>query len=161
MPQNTLNNQATSPRNVWHFQNIVSRRLLAWAIVNIAAGIWMQQRKSDLARGIGSQSTSWGAINALIAIGGTIAAQIRQTNDNAYNPETLRREQRNLFRALWINGVLDIFYMLGGILLARTRGKTNEKLRGMGWGIVVQGGFLFIFDFVHAGILSADKDQSA
>ena len=49
--------------------------------------------------------------------------------------------------------------MLGGMWLARTRGNDNEKLRGMGWGIVIQGAFLFIFDFVHAARL-ADSEKS-
>lgn len=148
-------------QNIWSFQNTISRRLLVWAATNIVAGIWMQNQDNKFLNGVGSQSTSWGAINALIAIGGTLAAQMRAKRTNANDPETLSKEHNNLFRALWINGILDVFYMLGGVWLVRTRGKSDAKLRGMGWGIVIQGAFLFIFDFVHATFMASNKDNNA
>jgi len=36
------------------------------------------------------------------------------------------------------------------LILASTRGVENPFLAGTGWGVVVQGGFLFIFDLLHA-----------
>ncbi|MEO1441207.1 MAG: hypothetical protein AAFV33_12460 [Chloroflexota bacterium] len=61
----------TARHNIWEFQSIVSRRLLWWAVGNVIVGMWLQQRRSKFLRGMGMQSISWGAINAMIAVGGT------------------------------------------------------------------------------------------
>jgi hypothetical protein len=62
----------------------------------------------------------------------------------------LAREARNLRRILLINTGLDVLYVTGGIALALTLGADNPFWRGNGWGVVVQGGFLFAFDLFHA-----------
>jgi len=147
--------------DIWRFQALVTRRLLWWAAANIAAGAWLQQRQSKFLRGVGMQSLSWGGINALIALIGGGFTRIRHANNpDPTAPEIVQRERRNLGAALWINAGLDVFYILGGIALALTRGKRNPLMRGAGWGVVIQGGFLFVFDLVHALILS-DKDSSS
>ncbi|MEL6269227.1 MAG: hypothetical protein AAFR22_05395, partial [Chloroflexota bacterium] len=61
----------TARHNIWEFQSIVSRRLLWWAVGNVIVGMWLQQRRSKFLRGMGMQSISWGAINAMIAVGGS------------------------------------------------------------------------------------------
>ncbi|MBN1978402.1 MAG: hypothetical protein JW918_13475 [Anaerolineae bacterium] len=65
-------------------------------------------------------------------------------------PEVLAREARNLRRILLINTGLDVLYVAGGVALALTLGADNPFWRGNGWSIVVQGGFLFCFDLLHA-----------
>ncbi len=149
-------------RDIWQFQRAVSVRLLAWAVANIATGVWLQQRRDKFWRGVGMQSLSWGAINALIAIIGSAVAAVRRgrlPNPNAR--PVVEREHRNLFRALWINGVLDVFYVIGGVLLIFTRGKRDRLMRGNGWGVVLQGAFLFVFDFLHAAIMVANRDRAS
>ncbi len=144
--------------DIWRFQATVSRRLLVWAIGNIVGGIWLQQHRNKVLRGVGMQSISWGAINALIALVGDGIASIRRSRlSNPYSYEVTQRESRNLFRALWINGVLDVFYIIGGILLIVTRGKTSRLMRGNGWGIIIQGGFLFAFDWLHAWLMNNER----
>ena len=44
--------------------------------------------------------------------------------------------------------------------LARTKGATDEKMRGQGWGIVLQGLFLFKFDLIH-GLLTPNDETTA
>ncbi|MBI1259787.1 MAG: hypothetical protein GC204_20155 [Chloroflexi bacterium] len=61
-----------------------------------------------------------------------------------FAPQVLEREAHNLRQLLWINTALDLLYVAGGRWLIR-RGK-----HGTGWGIVVQGMFLFLFDLLHA-----------
>jgi hypothetical protein len=60
------------------------------------------------------------------------------------------RSARRLSRLLWFNALLDVGYMAGGAWLVRTKGRTDPAWRGHGWGIVVQGAFLFVFDLAHA-----------
>ena len=51
------------------------------------------------------------------------------------------------------------------VLLALTLGVDSPFWRGNGWGIVVQGGFLFFFDLLHAlgtpglGVPGLEKTQ--
>nr|NLI50751.1 hypothetical protein [Propionibacterium sp.] len=56
-------------------------------------------------------------------------------------------------RILGVNAALDVVYTLGGLALVRTRGH-DPFLRGTGWGIAVQGAFLFGFDVEHLRRLS-------
>jgi carboxylesterase len=51
---------------------------------------------------------------------------------------------------LWINTGLDVLYIAGGITLASILGPGNPGWLGHGWGIMVQGAFLFFFDLIHA-----------
>ncbi|MBM4427863.1 MAG: hypothetical protein FJ031_11590 [Chloroflexi bacterium] len=64
--------------------------------------------------------------------------------------DTAPKETANLKRILLINTALDVFYVAGGIALIFTLGAENPEWRGHGWGIIVQGGFLFFFDLFHA-----------
>ena len=73
--------------------------------------------------------------------------------------EVLAREARNLRRILLINTGLDVLYVTSGVALALTLGVDNPFWRGNGWGIVVQGGFLFCFDLLHA--LGVPRPESA
>jgi uncharacterized membrane protein YecN with MAPEG domain len=41
-------------------------------------------------------------------------------------------------------------YVVGGLVLVYTFAAQNQFMAGNGWGIIVQGGFLFIFDLLHA-----------
>jgi len=146
--------------DIWDFQKTVSRRLLWWAGLNVTTGLWLQQRRNKFWRGVAMQAISWGAINAAIAVVGEFFSRRRHAaKPDPHATDIVEKEQRNLLRALWINAVLDVFYMLGGVLLAWTRGSRDRLMRGNGWGIVIQGGFLFIFDIVHALVMSADDED--
>jgi hypothetical protein len=141
--------------DIWQFQTIVSRRLLIWAGLNVGSGLWLQQHRDKFWRGYAMQAISWGAINAAIALVGMGATRYRKSRKpRPYAREVVEKEERNLSRALWINAGLDVFYVIGGILLAQTRGKDNRLMRGNGWGIVVQGMFLCLFDVIHAVLMN-------
>ena len=71
--------------------------------------------------------------------------------------ESEEKEARWLERVLWINTCLDVLYVLGGVWLARTWGAESPLWRGHGLGMVVQGGFLFVFDFYHAWVLQSGR----
>ena len=70
--------------------------------------------------------------------------------DSGYTAEEQSKDTRMLRRVLWVNTGLDVLYIAGGLKLMRTRGRTDERSKGHGAGIVVQGAFLFIFDLIHA-----------
>lgn len=133
---------------IWDFNRVVSGRLAAWNVINIVVGLVLIWR-GGFWRGFGSQHIGWGVINLAIAFFGGRATEARwRSLPDVHAPEVLRRESRNLRRLLWINAGLDVLYMLGGWWTARTR--TDVRWRGIGWGIVLQGGLLWLFDVIHA-----------
>lgn len=120
---------------------MLTRRLLGWSILSILAGfpLWLDTHRPI--KNIGTQFMAWGAIDGLIALFGARSAEKRQSTANP------AAETRKLRRILWLNTGLDVGYMLGAAWLMS---KDDEEKRGMGFGILVQGGFLFLFDLWHA-----------
>lgn len=135
--------------NIWQFQNELAKRLLRWSIFSMIAGLLMRFGNTFF-KAVGGQFFVWGLIDAIIAVVGQV--QKRQRIDQLENPGTVTvktEEASRLSRLLWINAGLDVLYMLGGFLWMR-RDKGDGQARGNGLGVVIQGGFLLIFDIVHA-----------
>jgi hypothetical protein len=100
------------------------------------------------------------AVNAGIAyVGATSTAQRQAALPDANLPGRHLEEGRNLHRLLLINAGLDVLYILGG--LALMRGNASASQRGTGWGIVLQGAALLVFDIVHARELERHIGQDA
>lgn len=131
--------------DIWAFNRRVSRSLLSWNVVNIAAG-FVLSTKGTLLRAIGSQSIGWGLINIGIAVFGQKAADQRKASlPDPDSPDVQARERRNLTRLLAINAGLDLLYIWGGLRLARRRGAGSRTV-GIGIGIMIQGLLLYVFD---------------
>lgn len=148
---------------IWKFQRTVTRRLFIWNAANIFVGIIIAPL-GKLAQGIGSQALGWGAINMAIAVFGRAGSTRRANLPDANTPAVLEKESRNLRNILWINAGLDVLYMVGGSALSRSGARNqDERRRGMGIGIIIQGALLFVFDVVHALIVpdanSGDQNE--
>lgn len=141
---------SASSLDIWTFQQTITRRLMAWSLFSILAGAGMFWGDA-LWRGIGVQFVAWGLIDLAIAVFGAIGMQRRWSQ---WTPEerlaAQPRERTQLARILWLNAGLDVLYVAGGLTLWLTLGSTDLFWRGGGWGIIVQGGFLFFFDVYHA-----------
>ena len=59
----------------------------------------------------------------------------------------LKKQQRDFRFSLWLNTGLDVLYMVAGALMMTIWG---DRMAGHGAGVLVQGGFLFVFDLVNA-----------
>lgn len=97
---------------------------------------------------MGLQALIWGGIDAAVALVGRWLARRRQAA--GLSAAELQREEGRLRRVLYVNAALDVLYVGSGLLLAFTMGAGEPLWRGHGWGIVVQGAFLFFFDLLHA-----------
>jgi len=122
----------------------VTRRLLGWSALSIASGLPLAASHKPLLRGLGQQFVAWGAIDGSIALAGRWFNQRKAGQDGA------AQEIDSLRRLLLVNAGLDVFYVAGGAALAVRRGKHDPFWLGTGLGIVVQGGFLLVFDLWHA-----------
>ncbi len=134
---------------IWDFQDTLSRRLLLWSALSAVAGAALLLTGGDFWRGFGLQALVWGGIDAAIAWFGQRSAARRRAR-GPHSAEALAREADKLRRLLWINTGLDVLYVTGGLVLLYTLGAQDRFAAGNGWGIIVQGGFLFFFDLLHA-----------
>lgn len=144
--------------NIWDFQQVLSRRLAQSAGVSIGLGVPMLLA-GKFWRGVGGQFIGWAMVNLGIAFFGSLSGdRRRQALRNPNAAEVQAKERRNLSRLLWINTGLDVLYMVGGRWLTRHQ---KKSMRGMGWGIIAQGLFLFVFDLFHALALREPDTDSA
>lgn len=136
--------------DIWQFQVQLSQRLLRWSGFSSGGGVAMVLIGKPFWRGAGSQFAVWGLVDAAIGLLGMRAARAKASDPAAHEPDEQRNARRNLRRVLWINTALDVGYVTGGATLVYTKGRKNLFWRGSGWGIVIQGGFLLLFDLLHA-----------
>jgi len=132
---------------IWKLQGRISRHLLIWSALSVAAGVALLFA-APFWRGVGVQALVWGVIDAAIAGFGLLTLRRKRNRPDAGRPDVLAKETRNLRRLLLINAGLDVLYIVaGGVVLYAF---TTEFARGNGVGIIVQGGFLLLFDTFYA-----------
>ena len=129
---------------LWRFQRRLTSLLLGWAAASMGVGLALWRSDDPLRRGVGEQNAGWGAVNAIIALIG------RRPPAEANSLVETAARKRTLSRLLWVNTGLDVLYVLGGWRVLRGRGAADARWRGRGLGIMLQGGFLFFFDLLHA-----------
>ncbi|HSF81394.1 MAG TPA: hypothetical protein VLA49_09175 [Anaerolineales bacterium] len=151
-----MNKQTSQPQpfNLYDFQLRAMPVLLAWGTASLFAGLaWLFNPKPWRA-GFGLQFAAWGFINSLIALLGQGMARRNKKRLKAgeINQAEHKRQAAQFERLLRLNAVLDICYMLaGGWLITRRPQETRRQ--GMGWGVVVQGGALLIWDLLLERLL--------
>lgn len=137
--------------NIWDFQTRLTRRLLVWSAVSVLVFTLTVFSANPFLRGLGIQFFVWGIIDAAIAyFGAKTSARKRSGLSDTASAESEAKESRWLERILWVNTGLDVFYVLGGVWLMQTWGAESVLWKGHGSGVVIQGGFLFLFDLFHA-----------
>ena len=142
--------------NIQQYQVLLMRRLLQWSLFSIAFGSILLPGHRFW-RGVGAQFIGWALIDGLIAYVGGEQARQAARRDVADDPGQAAVERRNLRALLWFNAALDLLYMRGGLWLALRR-RSSLFTRGMGVGIIIQGGFLFFFDLIH-GVRVSDVSE--
>ena len=123
-------------------QRIAMGVLTGWGIASIGTGIALLFSDNSMFRDFGVQQIAWGAVDLIIAI----VALAMQAGKNPAQME-LQKQKRDFRFSLWLNTGLDVLYMVAGVLMMTVWGK---QLAGHGAGVLVQGGFLFVFDLVNA-----------
>jgi hypothetical protein len=137
--------------NLYTYQRRVMPILLGWGIGSIVSGLIWLLGCSQKMRGMGSQFFGWGLVDSLIAIF-AIASADRKTmllESGEVTPGEHLQQAVQFERFVWFNALLDIGYVIGGIRLAK-RSPQEPRRRGIGWGILIQGAFLFVWDVLLA-----------
>jgi hypothetical protein len=129
----------------------VDKRLMiglgTWATTNfVASGIGWSQAKSMESLYFHQMNVMWNVVNIGLAIPGYLKANKAKT-DLSYE-ETLR-EQKKTEKIFLINTCVDVAYISSGWLLlnkSKKLGPFEQRQSGYGKSLLLQGGFLFVFD---------------
>lgn len=119
----------------------------SWATTNfVVSGIGWATVPSGEAHYFHQMNVLWNTVNIGLAVPGYLKA--KKANSSLSFAETIRT-QHQTEKIFLINSGLDIGYMAGGLLL-RSAAKTNiskqDQFNGFGNSLLMQGGFLFVFD---------------
>jgi hypothetical protein len=138
--------EPNEPVDLFTFQQRAFPLLLGWSLGSILAGLIWRRPGQGFWRGIGDQFIGWGLVDGLIAWFGLGGAQRNSQllKNGQLSADEHVHQRRNFILIVALNVLLDVGYIIGGRYL--TKRAENEQRRGMGWGILVQGGFLFVWD---------------
>jgi hypothetical protein len=129
----------------FRFQRRALGVLLGWGLGSALVGLALSLRGDEAQRQFGLQALSWGLIDAALAAFGMRGASSKLARPGSVD---VIGEARRFRTILALNGGLDIGYVATGAHFAY-RGRSAAR-RGMGWGILVQGLFLLLFDTLLA-----------
>lgn len=132
---------------IWDFIDILTRRLLLWSGLSMLGGAAALAWGEPFWQGFGSQALLWGGIDAAIALFGRRGLQ--EKLDRPLNMPQAEKEARRFKRILLINAGLDVIYILLGAAVVLQWGQGDSFMQGSGWGVIIQGGFLLLFDLLH------------
>lgn len=126
--------------------------LAGWSVANmVGSGIATNTRNKEM-RYFHQMNVMWGGINLAIAGLGYWGAG-REKIDNP-TLEAVLKHQNKIEKTYLINAGLDVVYVGSGLLMNKTSDnqKNPEKFKGYGNSIMVQGGFLLLYDAVMYAI---------
>ncbi|TNE88807.1 MAG: hypothetical protein EP330_13530 [Deltaproteobacteria bacterium] len=117
--------------------------LASWSIGNLAVGVPAGLQSEGRSRGFWLGNAAWNGVNlGIVGLGAAgIHGRVRAGDPG---PVALARQQRALRRTLLVNAGLDVAYVATGLALRSLA--ERDDLRGMGDALVLQGGFLLVFD---------------
>jgi hypothetical protein len=119
----------------------------SWAAANLAVGAVGWSRTTGAQKYFHQMNFFWNTVN--MGIVGFSLYSNAQTDPGSMTGADILQGHRTIENLYLINAGLDVIYMGTGMYL-RHRSQNNSKrpdlLRGYGNSIILQGGFLFIFD---------------
>lgn len=129
--------------------------LNAWAGANlVVSGIGYYQTTGD-ARYFHQMNAFWNIVNVGIAVPGLIGTYRKKTSDLTF--ESVYKNQQKLQTIYLFNAGLDVSYMVTGWALFNygntQTGTLRNRFRGYGQSLVLQGGYLFVYDMIMYSLL--------
>jgi hypothetical protein len=120
--------------------------LAGWSVANlVGSGIATKTHNKEM-RYFHQMNVMWGGINLAIA-GLGYRGVSREKIDNP-TLESVQKNQRRIEKTYLINAGLDVLYVGSGLLMNKTSDnqKNPDKFKGYGNSIMLQGGFLMLYD---------------
>ncbi|HMM11948.1 MAG TPA: hypothetical protein PKE03_07640 [Bacteroidales bacterium] len=119
----------------------------SWAIANMAIGAVGMARTEGSAKHFHQMNLAWNVVN--LGIAGYALWNFSQQDISSTPFPELADEHLRIKRLYLINAGLDVFYVAAGAYLWHRSAKAEKRpelLRGFGRAVVLQGGFLLVFD---------------
>ncbi|MEX1191437.1 MAG: hypothetical protein WEA99_05640 [Brumimicrobium sp.] len=124
--------------------------LTTWAGINIVSGSIGWATTEDESKYFNQMNVAWNVVNLGIAL-----PSLLRKHPTDLSSEEILRQQHTIEKILLLNVGLDAAYVTSGFLL-REMSKNNpenyHRFRGFGNSLLVQGGFLLVFDLIQFGI---------
>ena len=143
-----------------HKERRAMLQLGTWAVGNIALGSVLAARSKNAEnKAFHQMNAGWNVVNLAIAGFGYYSTQKGVPTD--LTTLMLLEKNYSLQKTFLFNAGLDFGYMAGGAWMmerAKNTTKNPERLKGFGKSIVLQGGFLFVFDVAQFFIIKADNE---
>ncbi|MDG1334123.1 MAG: hypothetical protein P8P74_17455 [Crocinitomicaceae bacterium] len=126
----------------------------SWASLNIVgSGIGWATAPNEEMKSFHQMNVMWNTVNIALAIPGYIKAKRDNPEIGFFETQSAQQKTEKIFL---INSGLDIAYISSGLLLrsaANTNLEKQDQFNGFGNGLILQGGFLLVFDmtayFIH------------
>lgn len=142
-----------------HKQQTAMLVLGAWAVGNMGTGLALRGQAEGQTRHFHDMNIGWNAVNLTLAGFGYWASM--KADPSNYDLAATIHEQYQVQKIFLLNTGLDVGYILGGAYLIERSKNTNkqpERMKGFGKSIMLQGGFLMLFDL--AAYLAHAKGNS-
>ncbi|HPF93722.1 MAG TPA: hypothetical protein PLV65_07285 [Tenuifilaceae bacterium] len=120
-----------------------------WAVTNIAVGAYGWAKYGNSTQYFHQMNLMWNVVN--LSIAGFALYNNAQLDVLSMSSSEALDFHRKTERILLINSALDIAYIGSGFLLrhlSSTRANSKDILKGYGNSLILQGGFLLVFDLV-------------
>ncbi|MBA4196368.1 MAG: hypothetical protein C0459_02330 [Chitinophaga sp.] len=146
VPAKNLSDSVAARRNELNKNNLYF--LTGWAAVNIVQGGISATNAKGSNKYFFQMNTYWNVVN--LAVAGVGLYTIKKEMNKKLTAAENYKKQNNLEKFLLFNTGLDATYLTTGLYL-NERGKrlNNETTEGYGSSLILQGGFLLVFDIIQ------------
>jgi hypothetical protein len=143
----------------WNRERLTTSRvgmytLGAWALGNMGVGAFgVALEQDERVRFFHLGNLTWNAVNLALAV----ITLVRERDDDpkSFDAKQSLKEAEGIEKVFFINGALDVAYLAtAAFLWQRGDAVGDARLVGLGQALLLQGGFLVLFDLTM-GILNA------
>lgn len=132
----------------------------SWAIGNLVASPLLASRSTGSQKYFHQMNGYWNVVNLALAGAGYLGIRAAMGQEPSW-PNVLH-EQILLEKILLVNAALDAGYMVAGLYLKERAKNVNtnpDRLTGFGNSLLLQGGFLLVFDIVFYGVVHQNYQE--
>jgi hypothetical protein len=120
----------------------------AWAGANILQGTISASNTTGSDHFFHQMNAYWNIANLAIATMGLLSIKKQMKGPHTFGRNI--NEQHQLEKIIVFNGGLDLAYLATGLYLKERGNRLNkDQLKGYGTSLLVQGGFLLLFDIIQ------------
>ncbi len=126
----------------------------SWALMNIGTGAYGWSKYHGNEKYFFQMNLFWNVVN--LSIAGMAVYSNWHLDYSQFSQDEMLLKSAQTERILLINSALDLGYIGTGFLLRHLSGTTDKRkdlLLGYGHSLILQGGFLLVFDLVLFGVL--------